>query len=46
MRKMLDLDPWSEGEASYPSPLSIATVLPAVRNFWHTMRGRFFRSNQ
>ncbi|MGA7194654.1 MAG: AI-2E family transporter [Anaerolineales bacterium] len=46
MRKMLDLDPWSEGETTYPPPLSISRILAAVRNFWHTVRGRFVKSSQ
>ncbi len=46
MRKMLDLDPWSEGETSYPPPLSISLILAVVRNFWHTVRGRFVKSSQ
>jgi len=46
MRKMLDLDPWSEGETTYPPPLSISRILAALRNFWHTVRGRFVKSSQ
>ena len=46
MRKMLDLDPWSEGEATYPAPLSLSRILAAIRNFWHTVSGRFIKSNQ
>jgi predicted PurR-regulated permease PerM len=46
MRKMLDLDPWSEGETTYPPPLSISRILAAIRNFWHTVRGRFAKSSQ
>ncbi len=46
MRKMLDLDPWSEGETTYPPPLSISLILAAIRNFWHTVRGRFVKSSQ
>ena len=45
-RKMLDLDPWPEGETTYPPPLSISIILAAVRNFWHTVRGRFVKSSQ
>ncbi|HEY9151480.1 MAG TPA: AI-2E family transporter, partial [Anaerolineales bacterium] len=44
-RKMLDLDPWSEGEGTYPAPLSISRILAAIRDFWHTVRGRFAKSN-
>ena len=46
MRKMLDLDPWSDGEAAYPAPLSISRILAAVRNFWHTVRERLIKRNQ
>jgi len=46
LRKMLDLDPWSEGEESYPAPLSISRILAAVRNFWHTVRERLIKQNQ
>ena len=46
MRKMLDLDPWLEGEETYPPPLSISGILAAVRKFWDTMRGRFAKSSQ
>jgi predicted PurR-regulated permease PerM len=46
MRKMLDLDPWSEGEATYPAPLSLSRILAAARNFWHIVSGRFIKSNQ
>ena len=46
MRKMLDLDPWSDGETTYPPPLSISLILAAIRNFWHTVRGRFVKSSQ
>jgi predicted PurR-regulated permease PerM len=44
MRKMLDLDPWPDGEESYPPPLSISRVLVAVHSFWHTVRERFSKS--
>ncbi len=46
MRKMLDLDPWLEGEETYPSPLSISAILAAVRKFWDTVCGRFAKSSQ
>jgi len=46
MRKMLDLDPWLEGEETYPPPLSISGILAALRKFWDTMRGRFAKSSQ
>jgi predicted PurR-regulated permease PerM len=42
MRKMLDLDPWADGEAAYPAPLSISRLLAAFRNFWHTVREKLF----
>jgi predicted PurR-regulated permease PerM len=42
LQKMLDLDPWGDGEAAYPAPLSISRILAAFRNFWHTMRARLF----
>ncbi|HUH98215.1 MAG TPA: AI-2E family transporter [Anaerolineales bacterium] len=45
VRKMLDLDPWPEGESTYPPPLSLARILVAVRNFWHTVRGRLIKSS-
>jgi predicted PurR-regulated permease PerM len=46
MRKMLDLDPWSEGETEYPSPLSISLILAAVRKFWDTVSRWFVKSSQ
>lgn len=45
MRKMLDLNPWSEGETAYPPPLSISRILAALHNVWHTLRGRFVKSS-
>ena len=46
MRKMLDLDPWSEGETTYPPPLSISYMLAAVRHFWSTVHARIVKSSQ
>jgi predicted PurR-regulated permease PerM len=45
MRKMLDLDPWSDGETAYPAPLSISRILAGVRKLWHTVYGWFVKSS-
>ncbi len=45
MHKMLDLDPWPEGEETYPQPFSISRVPVAVRRFWRSVKERFSNSN-
>jgi predicted PurR-regulated permease PerM len=43
LRKMLDLDPWPEGE-TLPAAPPAAHVLVRIRRFWRDRRGRFTKS--
>jgi len=45
MNKMLDLDPWPEGDETYPQPFSMTRAISTVRSFWHTVQDRFSKSN-
>jgi predicted PurR-regulated permease PerM len=43
MRKMLDVDPWPEGDAPLPSPPP-SSIFIRVRKLWNDFRGRFAKT--
>jgi predicted PurR-regulated permease PerM len=43
MRKMLDIDPWPEGEAQ-PPPTPPSPIFIRIRKLWDAIRGRFAKA--